>query len=153
MQNLIYVLLILVLVNGCSKNEELQEIKVNKHEVNEPGDKTENNSDKDNNTSANKQTSLQTISSPEVKNHIGDSLIVRGFIAHIFRTDKVAYLNFEKKFPKNLLTATIFPDNFNEFGDLSKYNKKNVEIAGKISMYKNKPQIILTKSDQIKIVE
>ncbi len=154
MKNLFYVLLTLIFLNGCSKNDEIQEIKVKKFEIDEAViEEKEIKSNDDNKSFDSKNTSLQTIKSFEVKKHIGDSLIVRVYVADIFRSDKVAYLNFEKKFPKNLLTATIFADNFDLFNDLSKFNNKNVEIIGKILLYKNKPQIIITNPEQIKILE
>lgn len=135
---------------GCSKNDPHQEIKVNRS-----GLSGENEivtaPEKDN--SVNKSSSLKTITSREVKLHIGDSLIIKGYVADIYLSDKVAYLNFENKFPKNVFTCTVFSGKMNEFGDLSRFKGKNVEVTGKISTYKNKPQIILNSKEQLKIIQ
>ncbi|MCY7360575.1 MAG: hypothetical protein LH629_00690, partial [Ignavibacteria bacterium] len=74
-------------------------------------------------------------------------------VADVYLTDKVAYLNFENKFPKNIFSCAIFENKFSLFGDLSKYKNRKVEVTGKITTYKNKPQVILTSKDQIKILK
>ena len=68
-------------------------------------------------------------------------------------TDKVAYLNFEKKYPDNPLTATIFEKHFSDFDDLTKYENRTVEVKGRVTKYKGKPQIILNSENQIRIVD
>lgn len=95
---------------------------------------------------------LKTISSQEVKFHIGDSLTIRGYVADIYLSDKVAYINFENKFPKNVFSCAVFESRFNDFGDLSRFKEKTVAVTGKITTYKNKPQVILNSKDQIRIM-
>jgi hypothetical protein len=93
------------------------------------------------------------ISAVETANYIGKVVSVEGFVADVYKTDKVAYLNFVEKFPKNPFSGVIFAGKFDKFGDLNVYEGKNVEITGRISVYKEKPQIILDSKDQIKILE
>lgn len=139
---------------SCSKNDSSQDIKIKKSEVNSDSQlNSEVNNDTSGNKSSGENSSLQKITSKEVKQHIGDSLRITGFIADIYLGEKVAYLNFENKFPKNVFSCAIFSGKFDEFGDLSKYKNKNAEVTGKITTYKNKPQIILESKDQIKIIQ
>lgn len=143
----------LLLFVSCNKNDTSQDIKIKKSEVN--GDSqinTEVNKDTSGNKSSVENSALQKITSKEVKQHIGDSLRITGFIADIYLGEKVAYLNFENKFPKNEFACAIFSGKFDEFGDLSKYKNKKAEVTGKITTYKNKPQIILESKDQLKII-
>ncbi|MEZ4820983.1 MAG: hypothetical protein R2942_00720 [Ignavibacteria bacterium] len=96
---------------------------------------------------------IKVITSKEVKNHIGDSLVIRGLVADVYVSEKVSYLNFENRFPKNVFACAIFSSKTDAFGDLSKYKGKLVEVNGKISTFKNKPQVILNSPDQIKILK
>ncbi len=93
------------------------------------------------------------ISAVEAASYIGKVVTVEGFVADVYKTEKVAYLNFVEKFPKNPFSGVIFVSKFDNFGDLSIYEGKNVEITGRISVYKEKPQIILDSKEQIKILE
>ncbi|HMS64774.1 MAG TPA: hypothetical protein PKD83_05905 [Ignavibacteria bacterium] len=130
---------------SCDKEENSEAIDVKKEisERNEVQHKNETSSEK---------SDLLTITSNEIKLHIGDSLNIKGVPADIYLTDKVAYLNFENKFPKHVFSCVIFENKFNEFGDLSKFKNKNVIVTGKVTTYKNKPQVVLNSKDQIKIL-
>ncbi len=93
------------------------------------------------------------ISPEEAKNNIGTNAIVKGYVADVVIREKVAYLNFDKKYPKNTFTAVIFADKFDELEDLNIYKNQNVEVKGVISEYKEKPQIIISSKNQINIVK
>jgi DNA/RNA endonuclease YhcR with UshA esterase domain len=47
----------------------------------------------------------------------------------------------------------IFARATNQFGDLKKLEGKQVEVQGKIEDYKDKLQIILNSTNQLKVVE
>lgn len=132
---------------GNDGSENNPDIKINRLESNRQG-KIHEETKTENTTS----TSLSKgITSKEAKSHVGDSVSVTGYVADIFLSEKVAYLNFENKFPKNTFTCAIFSGKFDEFGDLSIFKNKNVTVNGKIMTYKGKPQMILNSKDQIKI--
>ncbi|MDZ4711637.1 MAG: hypothetical protein SGI89_04860 [bacterium] len=133
---------------SCGKKESTSEINIkrniseadaqeNSPVIRDPGEKI---------------SGLYKISAKEVKDYIGDSLLISGYVADLYLGEKVAYLNFENKFPKNTFSCVIFSGKFNEFGDLSKFKGKNVEVTGRISVFKGKPQTILNSPDQIKII-
>lgn len=144
--NLIIAIFIFSSFYGCNKEEKPDEIGIKKTDAYEKNDTESQNSD------SKEKSNLLTITSNEVKLHIGDSLNIKGIPADIYLTDKVAYLNFENKFPKHLFSCVIFESKFSEFGDLSRFKNKNTVVTGKITIYKNKPQVILHSSDQIKII-
>jgi hypothetical protein len=136
---------------SCKKNDIPDEIKIKKNEIQD----FDLSTSKENSGSVNKENdlSLKVITSKEIRKHIGDSLKVKGFVADIYLSEKVAYLNFENKFPKNDLACTVFSGRFDEFGDLSVFKGKNVMVTGKVTTFKGKPQIILNSKDQIKIIQ
>jgi hypothetical protein len=136
---------IILISAGCGNNDKSVVSSTEKRSVS-----TENKAY--DNKSAGEKSDLQTISSKEVKSRIGDSLIIKGFIADIYLSDKAAYLNFEEKFPKNIFSCVIFENKFAEFGDLSKYKNRVVEVTGKITSFKNKPQVILFSKEQLNIL-
>lgn len=88
----------------------------------------------------------------EAKKYVGKVVTVKGFVADVFKSEKVAYLNFVEKYPNNPFTAVVFASKFEDFGDLNKFENKNVEVTGRVGLYKDKPQIILNSVRQIRIV-
>jgi hypothetical protein len=151
---LIFQFCFILIFSGCSKSPPADEITVKKNQVENPKrTKIEEDEDSHVKIPAGKNSELQTITSEEVKMHIGDSVCIKGYVADVYLSDKVAYLNFENKFPKNLFACTIFSGKFGEFGDLSKYKDRNVEVTGRITTYKSKPQVILETKNQIKIIQ
>jgi DNA/RNA endonuclease YhcR with UshA esterase domain len=85
----------------------------------------------------------------EAGNYNGRTVTVKGFVADVYQSEKVAYLNFVEKFPKNPFTAVIFASKFSDFPDIIKYKNKDVEVTGRVSMYREKAQIILNSPKQI----
>lgn len=91
------------------------------------------------------------LKSKQAGKYIGKNATISGYVADVYKNEKVAYLNFDAKFPKNTVSAVIFKDDFTKFGDLNRFKNKNVEINGVISEYNGKPQVILKKTSQVKI--
>ena len=156
---LILVLLCINLSAGCVRDNGSNAVKEKKNDIrdnnisgNKDAEVSSPESGNANYTGSGEKTGMEIISSQEVKFHIGDSLTIRGYVADIYLSDKVAYINFENKFPKNIFSCAVFENRFNDFGDLSKYKEKTVEVTGKITTYKNKPQVILNSKDQIRIM-
>ncbi len=167
-------LLISLLVLSCGKKEDKGEY-IDDRPVNTQNDntdkKTETNSNVKPDTTSGKipQTDnskdkppvnyertyhpVASVSALEAGDYIGKDLTVTGFVADVYKNDKVAYLNFVEKYPQNPFTAVIFENKFSEFKDINKYEMKNVEVTGRVSSFKGKPQIILDSPNQIKVVK
>lgn len=168
---IISLFLVSVVFSSCGK-KVVEEIKV-KH----PGENTGHNSDertdhsndpidtggtnettedKDSLTtgsSGEKETTAGTIRSSSAGDYIGQKAAVIGYVADVHITKKVAYLNFDNKYPKHTFTGVIFARSFSVFDDIEQYEGKTVKLTGEISEYKGKPQIILENKNQIKITD
>ena len=97
--------------------------------------------------------SLQRIVAAEAKNHIGEKAIVKGTIAEVNRAERIVRLNFEQPFPKQRFTAVIFSSRTNLFQDLDKLKGQTVEVSGEITDYRDRPQIVLSATNQLKVLE
>lgn len=98
------------------------------------------------------ETPVAVISPLEASDYMGKYVTVKGIVVDIYKSDKVAYLNFVEKYPNNPFTGVIFANKFEEFGDITKYEGTHVEVSGRVSTFRGKPQMILDKLSQIKIV-
>jgi hypothetical protein len=91
----------------------------------------------------------------DVAKHAGDSVKVCGKIfGGIFlerSKDKPTFLNVGGIYPNNPLTIVIWADLRKEFEQKPEefYKDKNVCIFGKITLFKDKPQIILYSRNQL----
>lgn len=165
MKRLIILLFSFILLTACGQKKE--EVKITK--TDEPKKEaaseerkitTETESTEDVETKEEpvskpeKNTSAQylNLKSSEAASKKGSNAIVTGYVADVVVREKVAYLNFDNKYPKNTFTAVIFPDKFEVFGNLMDYKNKTVEVKGKIGEYNGKPQIILNNKSQLKVV-
>jgi len=93
------------------------------------------------------------LTAAEARDHIGTNAVVTGKVAEIHKGASTVNLNFGNAFPKQLFTAVIFSRNTNQFPDLDKMKDKTVEVTGKIVDYKDKPEIVVTSTNQLKVVE
>jgi DNA/RNA endonuclease YhcR with UshA esterase domain len=89
----------------------------------------------------------------EAKDHLSAQAIVTGKVAEVNKAASLVRLNFEQPYPKQVFTAVIFAAKTNLFPEIEKLQGKTVEISGKIADYRGRPQIILTSTNQLKIVE
>jgi len=172
MKKILIIIFCAFLTAGCSKrNDDVKIIKqdeqnqdnktgtINKSDetANKPEDANkkaagEEESDVSFGKGKSEKKSAVEFSSKEAGSHIGDYAKVKGYVADVNVREKVAYMNFDNKYPKHTFTAVVFKEKFEVFGDLNRFRNKNVEVEGKISTYNNKPQIILNSVKQIKIV-
>jgi hypothetical protein len=173
-------IILFIALNGCGNKEDKQEYiderptntspadtittrnTKRSEEIKRLGDKIDSlkkldsdfNRKSDEKSSGEKQSStLATITPLEAADYNGKEVRVSGFVADVYKTEKVAYLNFIEKYPKNLFSAVIFSSRFSSFTNIDKYEKHTVEVTGRVSMYKGKPQVILDNESQIKIVK
>jgi hypothetical protein len=93
------------------------------------------------------------IPASEAKEHIGAQAVVKGKIVEVNIGERIVRLNFEQPYPKNPFTAVIFPANTNKFPEVEKLKGKAVEVSGKIAVYRERPQIVLTSTNQVKVIE
>ena len=99
-------------------------------------------------TAASAQTKVSVDS---VATHIGEKVVVCSEVFGVKTTDKITFINVGAPYPKSPLTVIVFAKNlanFNESPAALYYNKK-ICVTGKLENYHGKPQIVVTKPDEI----
>jgi len=105
---------------------------------------------------ANSQTNIKL---EDLKSHIGDSVTVCGKVYSVryleSSNNTPTFLNIGAKYPDQLLTVVIWGDARKEFTGKPEddYTNKEVCIIGKVELYKDKPQIVIRKANQLKLKE
>ena len=93
----------------------------------------------------------------EVSKHIGDSVKVCGHVYDTYyavRTENTpTFINIGAKYPDQKLTVVIWGEVRKKFeGNPEEvFKNKEVCVIGKLETYKDKPQIVIQKTDQITI--
>ncbi len=89
----------------------------------------------------------------DATNYMYHQVVVRDVVVQVARRSTVALLNLNQEYPGSPLTCVIQANNTNKFPDLDGYLGQLVEISGRITAYQGRPQIILTTTNQIKIID
>lgn len=94
----------------------------------------------------------EVIASKDAKDNIGKTAQVKGKVASIFASKNGnTYINFDEKSPNQTFTVALFKD---AQVDISSITEGCIlTVSGEIKEYKGKPEIILTKADQIISIE
>lgn len=95
---------------------------------------------------------LPEILATDATNHMNQLVVVRDVVVQVALRQTLALLNLNQKYPKSPLTCVIRADNTNKFPELETYLGQRVEVSGRITEYQSRPQIILTSTNQIKIL-
>lgn len=93
------------------------------------------------------------VSALEAKKHFDTDAIVTGKVAEVNVAERLIRLNFERAYPSNVFTAVIFANKTNLFPNVRELKNKTVEVTGKIAEYRGHPEIILTSTNQLKVIE
>jgi DNA/RNA endonuclease YhcR with UshA esterase domain len=93
------------------------------------------------------------IPASQAKDHIGAQAIVVGKVAEVNIAERLIRVNIDKPFPSQPFTAVIFAAKTNLFPDIAKLKGKSVEVSGQITAYRERPQIVLTTTNQLAVVE
>ncbi len=96
---------------------------------------------------------IRTVAASKAEDFIGSTCVVTGRVAEVYANDKLVRLNFDDRFPKQTFTAVVFAAKTNLFSDLKKFEGKNLAVTGKITEYREKPQIVLNTTNQVSIIE
>ena len=92
------------------------------------------------------------IAPSEAAAHVGKMVTVKGKVEGQ-KTSKSGntYLNFGGRFPNHTFSCLLRSKNFPEA--IPPYEGQEVEVTGMVSLYEEKPQIELTATSQIRVVE
>ncbi|MGZ3749630.1 MAG: hypothetical protein ACXVLT_07675 [Flavisolibacter sp.] len=95
----------------------------------------------------------------DVGKHVGDSIVVCGKVASARYLEQSkgspTFLNLGNAFPNHLLTVVIWSDVRRTYESAPEkvLLGKTICIAGKVELYKDKPQIVIQAKGQIKTEE
>jgi limonene-1,2-epoxide hydrolase len=94
------------------------------------------------------------ITPEEAANHIGEVVVVRGKISQIvLSVNLTTHINFGGLYPNHVFTATILKAKQTLFTGVRDYEGKDVQVQGRVHLYKGKPEIMLTERAQIRLAE
>src|SRR5687768_5736582 len=90
----------------------------------------------------------------EVRPLVGQVAFVSGKVINVNTAGRVTFVNFDEQRPARF-TAVIFSENLTNFPKPPKemYQGKIVRLRGTVSMFKDQPQIVVTKPDQIEVLD
>ena len=89
------------------------------------------------------------IGTGEAAKYYDREMIVTGAVAQVTIRPKIVFLNLDKPYPDSPFTLVILPAATNQFGDLKAFKGKYVEVTGKIKNYHDRPEIVLTGTNQL----
>jgi DNA/RNA endonuclease YhcR with UshA esterase domain len=98
------------------------------------------------------------IKAEEAKNHVGDTVKVMGQVYGgkylSYSKDSLTFLNIGADYPNAPLTVVIRKNVRSQFKEAPEvlWNKQWIYITGRIELYKDKPQIVLSSAGDIFMV-
>lgn len=94
-----------------------------------------------------------TVTAKEVVNYVGKEVTLCDSVYSARAMDNISLLNIGGKFPKEIITMVIFKSDRGKFKKepVELYNNKRICITGKVTLYKDKLQIVVNDPKQIKI--
>jgi DNA/RNA endonuclease YhcR with UshA esterase domain len=96
------------------------------------------------------QTSLPNYTPQETPKHVGETAIVTGRVDSFHQSGKGnIFLNMGGAYPNQAFTAFIPAASAAQFSQAQQYQGQTVAVSGKITLYKGKPEIIITSPSQI----
>lgn len=99
-------------------------------------------------------TAQTKINLDEINNHIGDSVTICGLVADMryFENSKgkPTFLNIGDRYPKQKITIVIWGKTREEFTEKpEQVLKKQICVSGRIILYKEKPEIVIERPEQL----
>src|SRR6516225_4751599 len=77
--------------------------------------------------------------------HVGETATITDKVDGVHQSSKGnIFLNMGGKYPNQAFTAFIPAKSAGQFSDFQKYDGKTVSVSGKITLYKGKPEIVVT---------
>jgi len=98
----------------------------------------------------------KTVTASEAKDHVGEVATVCGEVVstHYAASTKgqPTFLNLDKPYPNPVFTVLIWGSNRSKFGTPENHYKgKHICATGKITEYRDRPEIVADKPEQIKL--
>ncbi|PMH46201.1 hypothetical protein BCU68_08690 [Vibrio sp. 10N.286.49.B3] len=107
--------------------------------------------------SFNVQSSEEKIEASKAPFYVGKTVMACGQVAQVSKNNKANYLNFDKKYPNQVLMALIWENKLQgvekRFGNIKNLEGRRVCVRGKITEYKNKLQIQVSNPQYIRLMK
>ena len=92
-----------------------------------------------------------TITDTDAAAHVGQTVTVEGLVAVVYKSPRGGcVLDFESAYPNEVFLGVVFSSSAMQFGDLTSYRGKRVQITSQIRLDRGKPEIILNSPDQLR---
>ncbi|MBI5576107.1 MAG: thermonuclease family protein [Deltaproteobacteria bacterium] len=90
----------------------------------------------------------------EAHRHAGKEIVVEGKLVRVHRAGKVLYLNFHTNW-KKYLTVVVMGKDLRKFpkNPEALYKGKTVRVRGKVTMYKDRPEMIIRSPKVISVIK
>jgi DNA/RNA endonuclease YhcR with UshA esterase domain len=86
----------------------------------------------------------------EAAKHVGETATITDRVDGVHQSSKGnIFLNMGGKYPNQAFTAFIPSSSAGQFSQPQQYEDRTVSVSGKITLYKGKPEIIVTSPSQI----
>jgi len=99
---------------------------------------------------------VKRLTAAEAKDHIGEKATVCGKVASTryaaTTRGKPTFLNLDKPYPSQVFTVLIWGENREKFGAPEEiYRDKQICVNGKITEYRNAPEIVVSEPGSIEV--
>lgn len=86
----------------------------------------------------------------EAPSHVGEYATITGKVVRVYTSKtNTTFLNYCADYKTCPFTAVIFADDVGRFGDPSHFEGQTLAITGKVTLYDDRAEIVLSKPDQI----
>ena len=85
---------------------------------------------------------------------VGKEGAFQGTVTKVYtaKGNSIVILDFSPKF-SDALTTVLKPENYAKFPNMDTLNGKHILVSGKFEDFHGKPQIVLSKPDQVKVIK
>ena len=85
---------------------------------------------------------------------VGKMALVSGKVINVKKVGRITFINFDEQRPRRF-EAAIFDDSMANFPKppAEMYDGKIVNIRGRVSLFQDRPQIIITSPEQIEVLD
>jgi hypothetical protein len=92
------------------------------------------------------------IAAKDAAAHIGQLATVVGVVDNVHQSrSNMIFIDIGGAYPNNAFSAVVLAKDVGKFPNLLPLKGKRVGISGKIEIYRNKPEIVLQRADQLKM--
>jgi hypothetical protein len=92
------------------------------------------------------------IGASDATNYYDQTMVVTGRVVQVTIRPSVTFLNLDKPFPNSPFAIVIIHGKSSYYGDANALKGKSIEISGKIRNYKDKPEIVLSSTNQLTVL-